>query len=361
MGGFNYRIGIAKTMGSNTSLSSTIPSYYLTVLVAFLMTAVIATPFTSSDLSASRSEDTSGRSDYWQTGSVSLINDEAGDFSSIAVSDSGVMHIAHVDPINGELLYSTNTTNTTWSSENFTFGTAPNASLQTNVSGPTSIAIDSQGDVHIAYRAKNSQNSSIYDLFLIKQILPAGSWAKITVSSGRDMGHHLSLTIDEDDVAHIAYRDNTNGQLRYAFNEGAANCWYCWNDTAVTDTSGTVISGGFFTSIATDSNNNTFIAHCNSSSSTASLQLFQQTNGTSETWTAVYPDGQGKGCKQTSMDIFTPDPAVGGSDEIHISYARDENSDNQSELRYTTNKSGSWNGENVVGGGLGSTTLPLIP
>ncbi|HIF46264.1 MAG TPA: hypothetical protein EYQ73_05660, partial [Candidatus Poseidoniales archaeon] len=295
-------------MGSNTSLSSTIPSYYLTVLVAFLMTAVIATPFTSSDLSASRSEDTSGRSDYWQTGSVSLINDEAGDFSSIAVSDSGVMHIAHVDPINGELLYSTNTTNTTWSSENFTFGTAPNASLQTNVSGPTSIAIDSQGDVHIAYRAKNSQNSSIYDLFLIKQVLPAGSWARTTVSSGRDMGHHLSLTIDEDDVAHIAYRDNTNGQLRYAIN--GASCWYCWNDTAVTDTSGTVITGGFSTSIATDSDNNPFIVHCNSESNNGSLQFLAPSWG--NYWTTVNPDGQGKGCKQTSMDIFIPDPTVGG-------------------------------------------------
>ena len=350
MRGFNYRLGVAKTMGSNTSLSSTIPSYYLTVLVAFLMTAVIATPFTSSDLSASRSEDTSGRSDYWITGSVSLINDDAGAYSSIAVSDSGVMHIAHVDPNNGELLYSTNTTNTTWSTENFTFGVAPNASLQTNLSGKTAIAIDSQGDVHITFRAKNSQNSSIYDLWHMKQV-SNGGWAKSGVSSGRDMGHHLSLTIDSSDIVHIAYRDNTNGELRYAKN--TSQCWYCWNDTAVTQPSGSVITGGFFTSIATDSNNNPFIVHCDSTSSTGFLQLLSLMNGSY--WAPIKPDGQGKGCKQTSMDIFTPDPAVGGSDEIHISYARDENSDNQSELRYTTNKSGSWNGENVVGGGLGST------
>ena len=85
------------------------------------MTAVIATPMISPELTDGESN-TSGRTDYWQVGSVSTANNDSGDYSSIAIDDSGAMHIAHVDPNNGELLYSTNTTSTTWTTENFTFG-----------------------------------------------------------------------------------------------------------------------------------------------------------------------------------------------------------------------------------------------
>ncbi|MDE0954127.1 MAG: hypothetical protein OR994_05585, partial [Candidatus Poseidoniales archaeon] len=331
-------------MARHTSQSSTISSYYLTVLVAFLMTAVIATPMASSELSGGEG-DTSGRSAYWQQGTVSF-PDDAGGSSSIVVDDDGAMHIAHINPTNGELLYSTNSSSTSWTTMNFSFGTnSSNGELQDGVQGKTAIALDSEGLVNIAYRRPNSSNNSVYDLH---HIFWSGNWAQVTVSTGRDMGHHLSMTIDSNDTAHIAYRDNTNGKLRYAF---TTTCGWCWDDDAVVMSTGTEIPGGYHTSIATDSNNNPIIAQCNSHNGSLMLLQWIPSGGY---WSMSYPDGQGNGCKHTSMEIYTP---LTGGEEIHISYARDEDSDGISELRYATNKNGGWNGHTVDGSGLGSSIM----
>ena len=344
-GGFNYRIGIARLMARHTSQSSTISSYYLTVLVAFLMTAVIATPMASSELSGGEG-DTSGRSAYWQQGTVSF-NEDAGAANSIVVDDDGAMHIAHINPTNGELLYSTNSSSTSWTTTNFSFGTnSSNYELQDGVQGKTAIALDSEGVVNIAYRRPSSSNNSVYDLHHILEV--PGNWMQVTVSTGRDMGHHLSMTIDSNDTAHIAYRDNTNGKLRYAF---TTTCGWCWDDDAVVMSTGTEIPGGYHTSIATDSNNNPIIAQCNSHNGSLMLLQWIPSGGY---WSMSYPDGQGNGCKHTSMEIYTP---LTGGEEIHISYARDEDSDGISELRYATNKNGGWNGYTVDGSGLGSSIM----
>ena len=341
MGGFNYRICIARLMASHTSQSSTISSYYLTVLVAFLMTAVIATPMASSELSGMEGN-TSGRSAYWQLSTVSF-PDDAGESNSIVVDDDGAMHIVHINPTNGELLYSTNSSSTSWTTQNFTYGT--NYELQDNVQGKTAIALDSEGLVNIAYRRPSSSNNSVSDLF---HIFESGNWARTTISTGRDMGHHLSMTIGSDDTAHIAYRDNTNGKLRYAF---TTTCGWCWDDDTVTTSTGWGIFGGYHTSIATNSNNDPIIAQCNSHN--GSLMLLQWIPS-EQYWSMSYPDDQANGCKHTSIDIYTPQT---GGEEIHISYARDEDSDGISELRYATNKNGGWNGHTVDGSGLGSSIM----
>ena len=341
MGGFNYRICIARLMASHTSQSSTISSYYLTVLVAFLMTAVIATPMASSELSG-KEGNTSGRSAYWQLSTVSF-PDDAGESNSIVVDDDGAMHIVHINPTNGELLYSTNSSSTSWTTQNFTYGT--NYELQDNVQGKTAIALDSEGLVNIAYRRPSSSNNSVSDLF---HIFESGNWARTTISTGRDMGHHLSMTIDSNDTVHIAYRDNTNGKLRYAF---TTTCGWCWDDDTVTTSTGWGIFGGYHTSIATNSNNDPFIAQCNSHNGSLMLLQWLPSHGY---WSTSYPDDQDNGCKHTSIDIYTPQT---GGEEIHISYAGDEDSDGQSELRYTTNKNGGWNGHTVDGSGLGSSIM----
>ena len=132
MGGFNYPIGIAKPMASRTSLSSSISSYYLTVLVAFLMAAVIATPMVTPMATPELTDEernTSGRADYWSLGTVSYPED-AGMHNSIVVGDDGALHLVHINPTNGELLYSTTTTSTSWVTENFTFDNVSQLGVQ---------------------------------------------------------------------------------------------------------------------------------------------------------------------------------------------------------------------------------------
>jgi hypothetical protein len=69
---------------------------------------------------------------------------------------------------------------------------------------------------------------------------------------GPDVGQHTSIAVDAQNVVHIAYYDKTNGQLRYINNAGGK-----WNPSVV-DADGNV---GYYTSIAIGPDGNPRIAY----------------------------------------------------------------------------------------------------
>ncbi|MGY8670210.1 MAG: hypothetical protein ACKVJ7_04080, partial [Candidatus Poseidoniales archaeon] len=117
------------------------------------------------------------------------------------------------------------------------------AGLGDDVGGYTSTAVDSYDEVHVAYYddTYGDLKYATYD---------GSSWTTSTVDSTGDVGRYTSIAIDSNDNLHISYYDDTNDDLKYATYDGSS-----WTDSTV-DSTGTV---GFSTSIAIDSNDNLHI------------------------------------------------------------------------------------------------------
>ena len=74
----------------------------------------------------------------------------------------------------------------------------------------SSIAIDSNGFVHVAYRHQGNM-----DLLIASNI--SGSWQRYTVDNGNGVGYHSAMDVDSNDVLHIVYKTNAAGNtVKYA-------------------------------------------------------------------------------------------------------------------------------------------------
>ena len=74
----------------------------------------------------------------------------------------------------------------------------------------SSIAIDSNGFVHVAYRHEGNR-----DLLIASNI--SGSWQRYTVDNGNSVGYHSAMDVDSNDVLHIVYKTNAAGNtVKYA-------------------------------------------------------------------------------------------------------------------------------------------------
>ncbi len=74
-----------------------------------------------------------------------------------------------------------------------------------------SIAIDpSTGRIHIAY-----YDAGGLDLRYARKD-PGGGWALRLLDTEGDVGRHASIAVDQSGIVHVAYRDETNGDLKVA-------------------------------------------------------------------------------------------------------------------------------------------------
>ena len=103
-----------------------------------------------------------------------------------------------------------------------------------------SIAIDSLGNPHIAYRREvgSALEYAFWD---------GAVWVIEGVSFAPDVGNHASLALDSFDVPHISFYDNTDDELLYAIRTGV-NTWV----QEIVDTDGFV--GEYSTIVIDDSN-----------------------------------------------------------------------------------------------------------
>jgi hypothetical protein len=184
----------------------------------------------------------------WSKVTIESSSGDVGKYNSIAIDSNDTLHISYRDSTNGDLKYATCSSSCT-SASSWTRSTIDSDG---NVGSRTSIAIDSNGAVHISY----------YDITngdLKYATDQSGSWANTTVDSVGTVGKYSSIAIDANDVVHISYYDATNKDLKYASNmqsyiqTGVGNVIkFIDRDTKV---------GNEGTSIAVDSNGDVHISY----------------------------------------------------------------------------------------------------
>ncbi|MEC8073262.1 MAG: putative Ig domain-containing protein, partial [Candidatus Thermoplasmatota archaeon] len=183
-----------------------------------------------------------------------------------------------------------------------------------NIDGPygkyTSIAIDSNDNVHISYL-----NESDDDMKLMYATDASGSWVTTIVDSTGRVGEYTSIAIDSNDKVHISYQDSADGNyIKYATDVSGV-----WVNTTIAGGSGS--SSATYPSIAIDSADNVHISY----SSGGGLNHATDASGS---WVHTSVD---------SLTGYRPSMAIDSNDKLHISY---DNSGGA--IKYATDVSGEW-------------------
>ena len=82
----------------------------------------------------------------------------------------------------------------------------------------SSIAIDSNGFVHVAYR-----HHSNMDMLIASNI--SGSWQRYTVDNGNGVGYHSAMAVDSNDELHLVYASNAAGNTAYFADGTSGSAW----------------------------------------------------------------------------------------------------------------------------------------
>jgi len=218
--------------------------------------------------------------------------DETGGTCSAVVSDqNGKQHIVYIDLVDTSthLSYVTNS-GATWAQETLD---------EDGIVGEhSSIAVDADGNVHIAYY--DNSNSSL------KYANNVDGWnTEVVDNSSAMMGMSPSLTLDEEGNVHISYHDGDGARtLKYATNAGGS-----W-DVRTLDGSGDV---GIYSSIAIDHNGKVHIAYLNSAANN-----LKYTGNAEGDWIVGIIENSGTVTGQVSL-------AVDSLNMVHVVYYRGGN------------------------------------
>ncbi len=217
--------------------------------------------------------------------------------SSMGIDNYGKLHISYHDTRNSNLRYATNAEGV-WKTVVLDDGRYP------------SLAIQSNGKVHISYYAQTTGNDLNYATNV------SGSWVVKVVDSDGDVGKSSGIALDSLGNAHICYIDSTNNLVKYATN--ASGVW----EIIVID------NGSSAGSIVIDSSDNIHVVY----------------NDGSFLKYAIYTDNSWK-TSALNVTGSSPSITVDSSNHLHMSYSIN------STLNYATNVSGFWESENVTGSG----------
>ena len=139
------------------------------------------------------------KSGTWNTSSVDTVG-EVGSFSSIALDNSGFLHISYKDGTNGNLKY-------THREVIWTFEIVDSIG---DVGWFTSLVLDGNGNSHISYY--DATNGDLK--YAIKN---GGIWNTQVVDSVGNVGMYTSIEVDLNGIPNISYYDLTNEDLKYAY------------------------------------------------------------------------------------------------------------------------------------------------
>jgi hypothetical protein len=178
----------------------------------------------------------------WTFITVDSSIDDVGWYTSIAVDSTDNVCISYYDYTNTALKYITKVSGS-WSIPEIVDNLG-------DVGWYTSITIDSLDIIHISY-----YDNTTYDLKYAtcsSNCTNQNNWSIEVVDSAGDVGEYSSIAIDSNDNVHISYYDSDNGNLKYATN--VSGPWV----TSTIDKSADV---GLYTSIAIDTNNKVHISY----------------------------------------------------------------------------------------------------
>jgi hypothetical protein len=208
---------------------------------------------------------------------------DVGSYSSIAIDSNGFVHIAYMDDSNEDLLYATSIDG------NWNITVVEGSG---DVAESPSLALDSNDRPHIVYY-NNMQGS----LSHLKHAEYDGTdWMISTVSSGAE-GSHASFALDSQDIPHIFYLGSSL-DLKYATKNFPDST--SWN-LQILDGGGNV---GYWTSVAIDSTNLPHVSYV--SDSAGSLKY--ATNDGAGQWT--YETVSGVTVEHTSIALNENDEPI---------------------------------------------------
>ena len=222
--------------------------------------------------------------------------------------------------------------------------------------GDTTLALDPTGNPHISYYNMDIVNIT-GDLVYVHKV--GSNWVSEIVDSAGDVGWHNSIAVDSQGNPHIAYYDNTNNKLKYAYKDSLG--WHIqivvdgWQPSLMLDSNGNphisfqddsglqnalwdgsswkfkTVDGangwktGWWCSLALDSTGTPHISYFDVIDE---YLRYAHWNGTS--WDLKIADNSGTTCYYSSI-------AVDGNGKPHIIYFLDSGADQ--EIRYAR-----WNG-----------------
>jgi hypothetical protein len=168
----------------------------------------------------------------WSTETID--SSAGGYFMSIAVDSQDYLHIIYYNGDNRDLRQAINDSVGAWEAYN-------------------SIAVDSQGYMHISYGKKDIGYNNYYDLKYATNT--GGSWSIQTIETLTN-AYYNSIAVDSQGHVHISYENwvgttYSQSDLEYATDEGGS-----WSNHTIND----AISGGY-SSIALDSQDNVHIGY----------------------------------------------------------------------------------------------------
>jgi fibronectin type 3 domain-containing protein len=248
----------------------------------------------------------------WGSWTYMMIDNTTGGFggrTSIALGPDNHVHIAYYASDSGEIRYATHVGMYSWTWEKVA-DTRPN--WGTN---DLSLKVDSDGKAHIAYSFFEDSGFTS-SLRYANNI--GGTWVNETIDdSVADTGRYPSMAIGDTGVIYISYVDQTNKNLRWSSN--AIGSWVSGN----VDISGN-ISGQ--TSIAVEDANHLYVSYQDIINH--DLKFAYYNGGAWLTYTVDTPGWVGD------------DSSIGVDHEgkVHISYLDTDNSD----LKYATGNGSTW-------------------
>ena len=247
------------------------------------------------------------RGNRWWIQTVDAQGD-VGPESSLALDSHRYPHISYFDRANYDLKY------IRW---NGYFWISDTIDAVGYVGKYTSIALDSNDRPHISYYNETDGGTDGH----LKYIhFDGNQWNNVTIDTGKYTGLGTSISIDSNDIPHIAYHDWYKKDLKYAY----------INQTWRLEIIDYVDSVGGDPSIVLDSNNNPHISYHNISTGLE----YARYNGTK--WLLETVDSN------VSVGIYTS-IALDSNSNPHISYEDYRNDD----LKYATHDGNQWHIETV--------------
>ncbi|UCE73016.1 MAG: hypothetical protein JSV56_08225, partial [Methanomassiliicoccales archaeon] len=222
----------------------------------------------------------------WSIQTVDYLGD-VGYQCSIALDSSDYPHISYWDEDNHNIKYAR------WTGGGWNIGVVGHAgSFEFSDERSISIDLDSNDYAHIAYFEGDNKD--------LKYANWTGSgWNIVTVDSVGEVGHCVSIELDSSDYPHISYFDFTNWALKYAHWDGGG-----WNVETL-DSSGEV---GYATSIALNKDDFPYISYYDGKNNDLKLAWYNASG-----WQFEYADTAESVGGYTSIGIDS-------TENIHISY-----------------------------------------